>query len=107
MKAQELLQIILYLACYKQSIKEQATLLETKNNVNQSTNIGKFDLEAKLKMPPDEQFEYMKLHWDEVEAKIKAMDERYADNKITLTEDEIGDMISKFRKENYDASLNP
>ena len=73
----------------------------------QTTSVGKkgkFDLEAKMKMTPNEQMDYMQLHWNEIQARVKAFDEKMAQLNITLTEDEIADMVSKDRREQYETS---
>jgi len=35
---------------------------------------GKFDLEAKMKMTANEQMDYMQLHWNEIQARVKTFD---------------------------------
>lgn len=66
----------------------------------------KFDLEIKMKMTPAEQLVYMKSHWNEIKTSIKAFDDKMSNLNISLTEDEIADIVSKDRRERYEASLS-
>ena len=51
-------------------------VLEKRGNAVLGSINGKFDLEVKMKMSPDEQNEYMKLHWDEIDASVSELDKK-------------------------------
>ena len=81
-------------------------VLEKRSNTVSSSGNGKFDLETKMKMSPDEQNEYMKLHWDEIDTSVRAMDKKLEGcERLVNDEDEIADIVSKYRRERYEASL--
>ena len=66
---------------------------------------GKFDLEAKRKMTPEQQFAYIQLHKEEILASVKALDERLSKCEVLISdEDEIVDLVSKYRRERYEES---
>ena len=96
--------LLFYIAGIKIRVMNQ--VLEKRSNTVSSSGKGKFDLEAKMKMSPDEQNEYMKLHWDEIDASVRALDKKLEGcERLVTDEDEIADIVSKYRRERYEASL--
>ena len=60
----------------------------------------------KLKMTVEEQVAYKKLHWKEIQARVKALDERLAKYDVLIAdEDEIADLVSKDRRAHYEKSI--
>ena len=60
----------------------------------------------KLKMTIEEQEAYRELHWNEIQTRVKALDERLEQCEVLISdEDEIADMVSKDRREQYEKSL--
>ena len=93
-----------YIARIKTRYMKQ--VLEKRGNAVLGSNNGKFDLEAKMKMSPNEQNEYMKLHWDEIDASVRELDKKLEGcERLVTDEDEIADIVSKYRRERYEASL--
>jgi len=81
-------------------------VMEKRGNAVVSSSNGKFDLEAKMKMLPDEQYEYMKSHWDEIDASVREMDKKLEGyERLVNDEDEVADIVSEYRRERYEASL--
>ncbi len=81
-------------------------VLEKKVNAYLGSSNGKFDLDVKMKMSPDEQNEYIKLHWDEIDASVRELDKNLEGcDRLVTDEDEIADIVSKYRRERYEASL--
>ena len=85
----------------------EQVLEKVQKKENSIAENGKFDLEAKRNMTPEQQFAYIQLHKEEILASVKALDERLSKlDFIEMTDEEIADMVSKDRKERYEASLN-
>jgi len=81
-------------------------VLERKENAVSNAINRKFDLEAKMKMSPNEQYAYMQLHRKEILERVKALDEILSKlDFIEMSDEEIADMVSKDRRERYEASL--
>ena len=60
----------------------------------------------KLKMTVEEQVAYKKLHWKEIQARVKALDERLAKYDVLIAdEDKIADLVSKDRRAHYEKSI--
>ncbi len=69
-----------------------------------STSIQQL-IDERLKMTVEEQRAYRKAHWSEIQERIKTLDEKWAAENITLSEEEIADLVSKNRREDYEESL--
>ena len=62
-------------------------------------------IDERLKMTVEEQQSNRINHWLEIQERIKTLDAKWAAENITLSEDEIAVMVSKNRREEYEASL--
>jgi len=71
---------------------------------NTSSSIQKI-IDERLKMTAEEQSIYRKAHWTEIQERIKALDAKWSAENISLSEDEIADMVSKNRREEYEESF--
>ena len=81
-------------------------VLEKRVDTVANSSDGKFDLEAKMKMSPDEQYAYMQLHRKEILARVKALDDSLLKlDFIEMSDEEIAGMVSKDRRERYEASI--
>ncbi len=84
----------------------EQVLEKVESKQSSAVKSSKLGLAAKMKMTPDEQFAYIQLHKEEILASVKAFDESLSDvDFIEMTDDEIADMVSKDRRERYEASL--
>ena len=80
--------------------------IEKRDNAVLIANNGKFDLETKMRMSPNEQYVYMQLHKKEILERVKALDEMLSKlDFIEMSDEEIADMVSKDRRERYEESL--
>ena len=81
-------------------------VLEKRGSIaKEKSSSWEVEYNKKVKMSIDEQEAYRKAHWPEIQERIKALDAKWAAKNITLSEDEIADMVSKNRREEYEASL--
>ena len=81
----------------------QHVMTKKKTEINDSTISWEEIFEKKAKMSIEEQEEYRNQNWDKIQDKIKEVDAKWASENISLTEDEIADMVSKDRRESYEA----
>ena len=100
---------LLVFSCYITGIKMRymKQAIERRDSAVLNTSSGKFDLEAKMKMSPNEQYLYMQLHKKEILERVKALDEMLSKlDFIEMSDEEIADMVSKDRRERYEESLH-
>jgi len=68
-------------------------------------NNGRLGMEAKKKMTAEEQSDYIKLHKAEILERVKALEERLSKCEVLISdEDEIVELVSKYRRERYEKS---
>ena len=82
----------------------QHVMTKKKKEINDSSISWEEIFEKKAKMSIEEQEEYRNQNWDKIQDKIKEVDAKWAFENISLTEDEIADMVSKDRRESYEAT---
>ena len=82
-------------------------ILETTEIVTQDApSSWRSKFEKKVKMTFEEQEAYRRSHWKELREKAIAVDEMLSKCDVLLAdEDEIADVVSKYRREQYEATL--
>jgi len=94
--------------CYLAGIKimYMKQVLEKRDSTTKDKSSSwEVEYNKKVKMSVEEQNAYRESNWVEILEKAKALDAKWAAENITLSEDEIADMVSKNRREEYEASL--
>ena len=93
-----------YSKIIKQIVMKQ--VLEKKGLIaKDKSSSWKVKYDKKVKMSVEEQSAYRESNWDEILKKVVASDAKWAAENITLSEVEIADIVSKNRREEYEASL--
>ena len=94
-----------YIAQNKKRVMEQV-VEKIDKEIKESPSWLDILIGEKLKMTVEEQVAYKKLHWKEIQARVKALDERLAKYDVLIAdEDEIADLVSKDRRAHYEKSI--
>jgi len=94
-----------YIARIKLVIMQQVAEMTNKKGIGTPSWLD-LRIAEKLKMTIEEQEAYRKLHWNEIQTRVKALDERLEKCEVLISdEDEIANMVSKDRREHYEKSL--
>ncbi|MFP5041725.1 hypothetical protein [Parasediminibacterium sp. JCM 36343] len=80
------------------------TTLEIKGTTQKQPS-WRAEYDRKVKMSEEEQLKIRDSKWQDILEKAKELDKKGAGNEISLTEDEIAVIVSKYRRERYEASL--
>ena len=82
-------------------------VLEKREKVSKKqTSSWEVEFDKRVKMSVEEQIQLRDSSWDKILAEGKALDEKLSKCEVLVTdEDEIADIVSKYRREQYETSL--
>jgi len=82
-------------------------VLEKREKVSKKqTSSWEVEFDKRVKMSVEEQIQLRDSSWDKILAEGKALDEKLSKSEVLVTdEDEIADIVSKYRREQYETSL--
>jgi len=81
-------------------------VLEKRDTITtEKSSSWKLEYDKKVKMSVEEQSAYRETNWDNILEKAKALDEVLSKCEVLISdEDEIADVVSKYRRERYEES---